>query len=93
MYFDEAPNGIDTQPLVNRLISVEAVLTAREAIRALSEAQQAARWVEVLAEHEPRQAADFAARAAESAEGALALVAALRADCTAAASDSDEGTA
>ncbi|MGW3571662.1 hypothetical protein ACWDSL_48650 [Streptomyces sp. NPDC000941] len=93
VYLDAAPDGADARPTVNHLAGIEAVLTAREVIRALNQAQQAARWVEVLAEHEPQRAADFAARAARSAEGALSLVAELRGGCTAATSDNNKGAA
>ncbi|NGO67143.1 hypothetical protein [Streptomyces boncukensis] len=86
-YLDAEHDGADGLPFVKRLLGVESVLSARELARTLTSAQQTARWVEVLAEHDPKRAADFAARAERAAETALSLAAGLRAGCTAQMSD------
>lgn len=88
-FVEAEEGGADTRPAVDRLMRIEAVLMAREVARVLSRAQQAARWAEVLAEHEPARAQGYAARAQESAGDALTLAAELRGICAAAAVDEE----
>ncbi|WP_181690297.1 hypothetical protein [Streptomyces sp. NBRC 110611] len=89
-YVEAHRDGQDTEVHTTRLVAADSVLTAREAVHVLSRAQQAARWVEALAEHAPHRAATYAAEIERAAEAALSHAATLREQCAAVTAEGEQ---